>query len=159
GDSVEDLVKALDHPAHTERLRVQRLLEETCRGRGGAKALGDAKRYLRDERVPAALRRHLLWAFANLGDLQPVPHTGRQAKEPGVLAEAVRALADFRPGSVLLGREVFAREPQVRLQVALALRTHWHGFTRDQESICDHFLDTEDAYLRYAGVTALQAQR
>jgi putative membrane-bound dehydrogenase-like protein len=159
GTSVADLVKALDHPAHTERLRVQRILEATCRGKGGAIALRDAERYLRDEQAPAALRRHLLWAFANLGDFRTIAHTGRQAKEPGVLAEAVRALADFPPGSALLSREVFAKESQVRLQVALALRTHWHGFTSDEESICDQLLDTEDAYLRFAAVKALQAQR
>jgi len=58
-DSIEQLIKALDHPAHTERLRAQRQL--LARKRSAAKALEKA---WSDEKLSPRAKTHALWVLA-----------------------------------------------------------------------------------------------
>ncbi|HEY7313323.1 MAG TPA: HEAT repeat domain-containing protein [Gemmataceae bacterium] len=91
-DSIEQLIKALDHPAHSERLRAQRAL--SARGEEGVSA---ARKTLKDGKLSAQARRHALWVVAekdSLGWKELSPRLTRDT-DAGVRLEAIRALATF----------------------------------------------------------------
>ncbi len=59
-DSIEELIKGLDHPAHSERLRCQRAL--TARGANAATKIIDA---LSADKLSPFSRRHAYWILRN----------------------------------------------------------------------------------------------
>jgi len=64
-DSIEQLIKELDHPAHSERLRAQRRL--TAKGEGAAKAIEKA---FAAGKLSSRSKQHALWILAETGSLE-----------------------------------------------------------------------------------------
>ncbi len=94
-DSVEELIKALDHPAHSERLRAQR--ELTAKGKEAARLL--AKRE-RDGRLSALAQQHALWVWRSTGEknwTEIAQTLASNSQKAAVRLEAVRVLAAYDP--------------------------------------------------------------
>jgi putative heme-binding domain-containing protein len=89
-DSVEQLLKSLDHPAHSERLRAQRLL--IARGKEARPAVLAA---LEKKALGVAGRRHAVWILGEVGGdnwmVEGVVQATHDA-DSGVRAQAVRVL-------------------------------------------------------------------
>jgi putative membrane-bound dehydrogenase-like protein len=133
-DSIEQLIKSLDHPAHSERLRAQR--ELAARGTPAARVLIDS---IKHGKLTAGLR-HAVWTVQQCNS--PLEEWGRlarelsESKDEGVRLEAVRAMAS-NPSWMLDGQMLVIADgvgfcqlsnlvekdpsPQVRLQAAMGL--------------------------------------
>ncbi len=138
-DSIADLIKALDHPAYTERLRAQRALQ--AKGKEGADAVEKA---WKDGKLSARARQRAVWIMNDFatdrGDDRVLAATKDADAE--VRLEAVRALGLFPPSVVLSanGRDAHRADayvqlmhlvshdpdPQVRLQAAAFLSRSGH---------------------------------
>jgi putative heme-binding domain-containing protein len=91
-DSVDQLLKTLDHPAHSERTRAQR--ELIARGKDVAAAVQTA---LEKKTLGIAGRRHAVWVLGEIGAanwMQPVLAATHDA-DAGVRGQAVRALGSL----------------------------------------------------------------
>jgi putative heme-binding domain-containing protein len=136
-DPIEQLIKALDHSAHSERLRAQR--ELTARGKDAA---AQVERAL--PRLTPRGKRHALWIVGGAGrvDWDEVGHKFARDPDPSVRAEALRVLAtlpwnftNLKGHNQVQTRNLLRlgfwnrlnetlhkdRAPTVRLQAALAL--------------------------------------
>jgi putative membrane-bound dehydrogenase-like protein len=134
-DSIEQLIKGLDHPAHSERLRCQRAL--VGQGKQVAKAVEKA---VQSKNLSPQGMRHGLWLIATLWSdhWHEIAFDALQNADAGVRLEAVRVHALDLPGFELGGRlqsnlpafsrleTMHASDPdnQVRLQIAVLLRSH-----------------------------------
>jgi putative membrane-bound dehydrogenase-like protein len=122
-DSIEDLIKALDHLAYTERLRAQRAL----RARGD-EAITTVKNALNTSTPTARAKSRMAWVVG--GALNEIRRL-LWDEDPDVRLEAVRALPsldDFKTDSAitLLQEQLADRmekdeDPRVRLCAAAAL--------------------------------------
>jgi putative heme-binding domain-containing protein len=162
-DTVEDLLMGLAHPAHSERLRVQRLLEEKAR-RGEERATlmnGIGGMLLAGRHLPTPAKRHVLWLLCNLGETE---YAGRAAwallrdRDPGVRAEAARVLGHLGRTADLIG-VLYDPEPAVRLQAAIGLARGSWG-TQGELGLANHLAGVEetDPYVRHALVKAYRVQ-
>ncbi|HVS34449.1 MAG TPA: HEAT repeat domain-containing protein, partial [Gemmataceae bacterium] len=149
-DSIEDLIKALDHPAYTERLRVQRALE--AKAKEATKALEDA--YWAGK-LTARARERLVWA-AELSAEKKAALLKDDAA--GVRLEMVRRFTPMDYGkwwydaAWALELAEQDKDPQVRLHAAAAL-SHYSGL----EGKIEKLLDTEkDPEVRFALIRALK---
>jgi putative heme-binding domain-containing protein len=122
-DSIADLIKALDHPAYTERLRAQRALQAK-----GKEATDAVEKAWKDGKLLARARERAVWI------LDRVPTETWKDAESGVRLEGVRALGIHPPsafrsesGRTVTNAPVYARlvdlasrdpDPQVRLATA-----------------------------------------
>jgi len=88
-DSIEQLIKALDHPAHSERLRAQRAL--VGRSRMAEPALEKA---FADGQLTPRAKQHALWALAETGSpkLLEVSLQAMRSADAGLRLESVRVL-------------------------------------------------------------------
>jgi putative heme-binding domain-containing protein len=88
-DNVEQLLKALDHQAHTERLRAQRLL--IARGKEVVALVREA---LLKKTLSAAGRRHAVWILGEIGGENWMLPVLEATYDPdaGVRTQAVRVL-------------------------------------------------------------------
>jgi putative heme-binding domain-containing protein len=133
-DSIEQLIKALDHPAHSERLRAQRAL--TVRGKDAESAAYEA---LKNGKISERSRRHLLWVVAENDstarkELSPHLLNDRAA---GVRLETTKALLTFRwrpfrtKDEVSKFNHLFFKlvqsdpDPSVRMQAAARVNSTW----------------------------------
>jgi putative membrane-bound dehydrogenase-like protein len=160
-DSIADLIKALDHPAYTERLRAQRVLQVK-----GAEAITAAKKVLEEGKASARAKERLAWIIK--GDVKTLI-TILKGADPSVRLEVVRALAPIGSSSApgfdgLLQFEILQvlanqdPDPQVRLHAFAAIRrdkdTHYENFTTDAEN-----LESErDAFVRFEAVKTVKAK-
>jgi putative membrane-bound dehydrogenase-like protein len=176
-DSVEQLIKSLNHPAHSERLRAQRAL--IAKG----KAVGPAlEKLLRRGKSTSRAKRHVLWVLREIDLPQWVPLTARLAgdKDATVRLQAVRVLATFQnqeifpplmfmdpvkgpailPTKMDLVRDtLFTRlskdaDAQVRLHAAIALAGK--RFRPDGMSLLTHLEKEKDRWVRFAIVRTLK---
>ncbi len=135
-DSIEDLIKALDHPAYTERLRAQRALQ--AKDKEATKAVEKA---WKDGKLSARARERAVWLMNIPTDLDSRDNLVLAATrdlDAGVRLEAVRALGIDPPyirflnesGLILSNVSAYPRlvqlaksdsDPQVRLQAAAVL--------------------------------------
>jgi putative membrane-bound dehydrogenase-like protein len=136
-DSIEQLIEALDHPAHSERLRAQWAL--IARAEEAVPAL---EKSIKEQKISSRVRRHLLWISATINVPGFANFLLRATKdtEASVRLEAARlfpTLLHFGKRSKeiwgnaavvfrLLNRwEQMAEkdpDPQVRLHAALSIR-------------------------------------
>jgi putative heme-binding domain-containing protein len=149
-DSIEELIKSLDHPAHTERLRAQRALQ--ARSEQAVPAL--RKAFDGDRFSPRALR-HTLWIF-DAKELVDCVKLLRHA-DPGVRLEAVRAL-NAPNKRISLSKDLLLqllaedKDAQVRLAAAQVLQ-----LSRDMTETILQLLATEtDPFVRMAMVSAIR---
>ncbi len=121
-DSIEDLIKALDHPAYTERLRAQRALQ--AKGKDAVEAV---KKALAEGAPSAQAKSRMAWILqGNLVEIESL----MQDKDAGVRLEAVRADTPLeRPQDDTNGNWHQAlmtaldedSDPQVRLHAVMAI--------------------------------------
>ncbi len=133
-DSTERLIKALDHPAHSERLRAQR--ELMARGKPAAEAI---KHAVDDGKLSPIGLRHAIWLIAqHLDEWQMLAKRLTGHRDAGVRFEAVRVFEKESPYMVvhssggmssgapgnwsLLMRIEHDPDPSVRFQAAVILR-------------------------------------
>jgi putative membrane-bound dehydrogenase-like protein len=136
-DSIEQLIKSLDHPAHSERLRAQRALIARAE-----EAIPDLEKSIKEQKISPRVRRHLLWigATINVPGFADFLLQATRDKEASVRLEAARlfpTVLHFGKGSKELWGKAEAvypllnrwekmagndPEPQVRLHAALSIR-------------------------------------
>jgi putative membrane-bound dehydrogenase-like protein len=168
-DSVADLLKALDHPAHSERLRAQRAL--IARGKKGTESVMAAVRL---EKLSAAGLRHAIWVLEgdSVSDWKGVQDIFRLEnkllahRDTGVRVEAARAFQQHGPrlvqqergGTLSLAPAYFRLvemldrdpDPHVRLHAALALEVLTTNYPL-------RWLDKEkDPYVRFALIQGMK---
>jgi putative membrane-bound dehydrogenase-like protein len=91
-DSVDKLIGALDHPAHSERLRAQRLLATK-----GVEAMDALEKRLAEGKLTLVGQRHALWALRELGWLK-WPKTAMKMTEEQddpLIYNAIRVLGTY----------------------------------------------------------------
>ncbi len=133
-DSIADLIKALDHPAYTERLRAQRALR--AKGKEAAEAVEKA---FRDGKLSAKARERAVWVMDKSWPegWDAVVRGATRDADAGVRQEAVRAIGERPPvvkpgeiGGVLSEAPILSYllklvendpDPQVRMQAAAVL--------------------------------------
>jgi putative heme-binding domain-containing protein len=169
-DKIEELVKRLGHPAHSERLRAQRAL--IALGKDAAAPLkkrlkGEFATFaLRDDLSPEA-KRHALWvlrAVDNFGIWTDVAMRAVKDDDAGVRLQAVRVLGSYVPpkdqralGEGIRGallRQLFNdSDPQVRLHAA-------RGLAFNPPDDCFELVagleEEQDAWVRVAIVRAVK---
>jgi putative heme-binding domain-containing protein len=118
-DDLEQLVRALDHPAHTERLRAQRELIAR-----GAKATAPLEKLIAEKKLTPRQLRHVWWVLTEAG---PTPRffnllseNGLKDADAGVRCEALRCLGQIPT------RETGIPEAQIGL-----LRNLLHDILKD----------------------------
>jgi putative heme-binding domain-containing protein len=172
-DSIAELIKSLDHPAHSERLRAQQVL--IARGKEASNALHAA---LEQEKLSSRATRHALWALRELDLVQGVGlalfYTGHQ--DPTVREQANRVLATAEPENLetketreaaykaqivrMLGQlqKATAGEPEdsarVRLQSVLASQNS--PSSPDARRLLQQYAKEPDRFVRSALVHALR---
>jgi putative heme-binding domain-containing protein len=154
-DSIADLIKALDHPAYTERLRAQRALR--ARSFKAAAAVEDA---WKDGKLSARARQRAVWLI-ELDYGTEIPDSFHDP-DAGVRLEAVRSLTPpFRAGGsprTAVGPKAFLEraekdtDPQVRLDAAIALSS----YTGLDERILGLLGKEQDHPVRFELVRALK---
>jgi putative membrane-bound dehydrogenase-like protein len=161
-DNVEQLIKSLDHPAHSERLRAQRALIS-----GGKASALAVKHAIEERRLSPRGLRHALWVVAsNLQDWQPLAARLTADGDADLRLEAVRVFEKDSPAFVfdkngvddsgapgvrqLIDRIENDPDPQVRLQAALVLRIWADGHP------LDWLAKEEDPLVRFALVRDLK---
>jgi putative membrane-bound dehydrogenase-like protein len=163
GDTVEELLAGLAHPAHSERLRVQRRLEEKAQ-RGEERAVllnGISGLLLSGRHVPTAAKPHVLWLLCNLGEKEFANRAAwalLRDHDPAVRAEAARVLGQLGRATELVG-VLNDPEPRVRLQAAVGLARGPWG-TQGALDLADRLANHEetDPYVRHALVKAYRVQ-
>lgn len=164
-DSIEQLIKALDHPAHTERLRAQRVLEAKLPD------VSDAlEKAIRLEKVSPKAIRHALWILsgnARKSTLSLVL-THLTSTDAAIRFEAARVLpsalnrarigTDIEPlqQAITALHKLIAEDTDapVRLQAALALQQIGCG----DALLLDHLAKEQDRFIRFALVGVLRGQ-
>ncbi len=136
-DSIEQLIKSLDHPAHTERLRAQRALIAR-----GAEAIPALEKSIKEPEISPQARRHLLWIAAriNVPGFADFLLQATSNKEGSVRLEAARVFptvlhfgkrskelwgrAEVIPPLLNRWENMAAKDPdpQARLYAALSIR-------------------------------------
>jgi putative membrane-bound dehydrogenase-like protein len=151
-DSIEELIKGLDHPAHSERLRCQRALES--RGEDAVKAL---KQEWNDEKLTSRAKRHAVWLLAWKTYLYGI----LRDKDPEFRMEGMRAHApveNTRGSASALVESDFIRsanedgDPRVRFQAAIAIV----GSAWDSDNLQYRVEKEKDVLVRFALVKALK---
>jgi putative membrane-bound dehydrogenase-like protein len=137
---LEDLVARLDADSYSERCRAQEAVER--RGKDGGAAAAEA---LKKDRLGVRGRLHAAWVLAKVegtGSVEQLLALANADPEPGVRAQAVRAVADLADpvlvkhrldagaGDTALAERLAAlavkQDPRVRLEVVTALgRLRW----------------------------------
>ncbi len=164
-DSIADLIKALDHPAYTERLRAQRALQ--ARGKEAAETL--ANKFKKHELSKRAVQRAVWVMDRAWPDAWNVVVLGASRdSDPEVRLEAVRAIGLHPPliksndlGGILSDAPIESRllqlavndpDPQVRLQAAAVLSR-----CGDVAAVLLPILaDEKNHYVRFALVRAVK---
>jgi putative heme-binding domain-containing protein len=161
-DPVARLVEALDHPAHTERLRAQRALSVR-----GDEAIAALKELLWRGATSPRAKRHALWALRELTASDSLPFALKLALDEDVTVrlQAVRVLATYSQeppdtsntseiAEVLLGSLKGDSDPQVRLHAAIALASLGNlDIGRELLLRLEH---EQDLWVRYALVRGLK---
>ena len=158
-DSIEELVKALGHPAYSERLRAQRALE----ARGKELPATVEKMFKADENLfkNTALRRHLVWALSWQHREEALKwafgYYGYISDE--VRCEGVRVLAGGKPRPsdyrlTLLQCLFEKNEPSVRLNAAIACREVIDA--KCVLLVLDHAVKEKDGAVRHALIRTLK---
>jgi putative membrane-bound dehydrogenase-like protein len=91
-DAIDKLIKALDHPAHSERLRAQRLLTTK-----GAEALDALAKNLTEGKLALVGQRHALWVLRELGWMK-WPETAlkmTEEQDDPLIYNAIRVLGSY----------------------------------------------------------------
>ena len=156
-DSIADLIKALDHPAYTERLRAQRALQAR-----GEEATMAAKKTLKEGKPSLRVKERLAWIVM---EDQSTLWRLLADKDAGVRLEAIRALAPTttpQPSAAavlnFLTLAHFAAEdpdPQVRLHAYAAFRRDKEVRTRKIE--IETALGVEkDPFVRFEAVRTIK---
>ncbi len=121
-DGLDAQIRALDHPAYTERVRAQQAI-----ARQGRDALPTVTRAVADPATPALARRHLIWALDSIARQTPEAAEPLIAQldspVPDLRAQAARALGQWRSplAAAPLTKLVADPDPTVRLQAVIAL--------------------------------------
>jgi putative heme-binding domain-containing protein len=151
-DSIELLIKALDHPAHSERLRSQRALQ--TRSEEAAPTLLKA---FDADRLSARALRHAVWIF----DRNDLPKSLKLLRhdDPGVRLEAVRAFNAtnnrvYLATDVLL--QIIAKDKDAQVRHAAAQVLHIF-LSSDEPGAVLKLLTTEsDVFVRTAMANAIR---
>jgi putative membrane-bound dehydrogenase-like protein len=166
-DSIEQLITALDHPAHSERLRAQR--ELIAKGKAGAEA---AQAAIESQKLSPVGVRHALWVVADRAsgwqpeEWEPLAARLTDDRDAGVRLEAVRVLENYEPQPAysrqggfgvesLTVKSLNARigqdpDAQVRLHAALILKV-----LAGQHPL-DWLATEKDRWVRFALVRGLR---
>ncbi len=169
-DSVEELVKSLDHPALTERLRAQRALN--TRGR---MAFDAAKEALEKKETSKTARIHLLWVLrdtapkAFLADSWMAPECDDlKHTDANVRLEAARVLSSYQsanfsnlgkispPSYYLMELLEKEKDAQVRLAIVSQFGRQMYFAKYDAEKLLGHLETEEDPIVRSVAVNALK---
>ena len=158
-DSIEDQIKALDHPSFNERMRAQSALI-------AGKAFWPVAKALEDKGRSPIARRHLLWAMVTIGlesknvdgnaefaDLAPNHlNTLITDPDPEIRAQAIRAIG-MLPNAGARLEPLDDPDPTVRLQGTIA-----SGRSRDTTTIPDLIkrLADSDPYVAFSARQALR---
>jgi putative heme-binding domain-containing protein len=161
-DSIEQLIKALDHPAHSERLRAQRALETNL-----ADASTTLENVVRLGKLSPKATGHALWVLSRAARKSTIPLvlTHLQHADSSVRLEAARALpftiiqanigTDIRTlekAIVALHKAVAEdSDAQVRMHAAVALQ--WIGSA--DTDLLGSLVKEQDRYVRQAVVRLL----
>jgi putative membrane-bound dehydrogenase-like protein len=156
-DSLSQLLKSLDHPAHTERLRAQRLL--AAKGKAAADVL--CKHW---DKLSGRARQHGLWVLsvASLEEMVPLALKAATDGNEDVRIESVRALACASYGHG--GSSIFKQlqeilcsdsAPQVRMHAAAALPAF---APQSGPKVMGHLSEEQDPFVRYALVRTLKEE-
>jgi putative heme-binding domain-containing protein len=169
-DKLDELVKRLGHPAHSERLRAQWAL--IALGKKAAAPLkkrlkGDFATFtLREDLSPEA-KRHALWVLRALDNFSVWTDVAMRAvvdEDAGVRLQAVRVLGSYAPPSdarelgegirgTLLRQLQRDSDPQVRLHAA-------RGLEFNQPDDCSELVaqldEEQDPWVRYAIVRTIK---
>ena len=157
GNTHEELVKGLNHPAHSERLRIQRVLEEKWRKAAEERTLPNfawvPNNWWKLCTTPAT-KRHILWAWYNGTGMPSIWIPVYEDPEPSVRSQVARIHGDSKPDNAgFLDRD---RDPQVLLHMFAA-------FTRVKGQIWfrpdSRFFEETDPYVRHAIVQMLRSQK
>jgi putative membrane-bound dehydrogenase-like protein len=162
-ETVEALLRLLNHPAFTERLRLQRLLEDRLRAadeRARADTLRAVAAAFTDPAGSPARQKHLLWALANGGCPNQATVLAKMALDPKyrhgvgaspeVRAQAAKLLGvTNQPGALL--KALADPAPPVRLQAAIGLG-HCDMTVEETIDTAETVArqKTDDPYLRHA---------
>jgi putative heme-binding domain-containing protein len=164
-DSVEELIKSLDHPAHTERLRAQRELV----GRGKEIA-SDIMAAIDRKNASANVIIHGLWALRPIDGFEWIEVTKTQLKNEtaSVRLEAARLLVDLNAKELAyLGNAPdFVRalddridnnesDRHVRAMAVRAIRHVWQG-SRAEHTFRNALDEEKDIWVRYAITRAMK---
>ena len=156
-DSIEQLIKALGHPAFTERLRAQRALVA-----GDKKAMDTVRNHW--DKLSGRARQHGLWVLREAAVKEMVPLALEAARDGNedLRIEAVRALRDVErgPGEAAVVKQLQKLlhsdpAPHVRMQAAASLRAF------NPQSGLTLMLDLakeQDPFVRYAIVRTLKEE-
>jgi putative heme-binding domain-containing protein len=156
-DSIEQLIKSLDHPAHTERLRAQWAL--IMRGKEAASGV---QRHWGN--LSGRARRHGLWVLgeASSREMLPLALKAIDNGDEGLRIEAVRALGgarlNFRNDTVVKRLQELLRSdpaPHIRMQAAAALRTF--GPQSGMTLMMD-LAQEQDPFVRHAIICTLKEE-
>ncbi|HJT78082.1 MAG TPA: hypothetical protein VJ739_12835, partial [Gemmataceae bacterium] len=163
-DSVEQLIKALDHPAHSERLRAQRALVAR-----GEKAVEPLAKGFREGKLSVRQMRHALWVLRELRwpKWPALAMRLTEEQDDSLIYDAIRVLGTFdrrEPGadektayriagelvSILDGDSHAPNRLQAAVALARVANTHW----------CKRLLyemgKEKDPFVRYAEVQTLK---
>ncbi|HYT91989.1 MAG TPA: HEAT repeat domain-containing protein, partial [Gemmataceae bacterium] len=158
GKTIEELIRALHHPAHSERLRVQRILEDEIRKyvakKGLPKVPSVPEPWWHMSKTPAA-RKHLLWAWHNATGSAAVRIAALNDPDAGVRAQVARLFGSSSQPSLaaLLLKD---KSAEVRHQALLALARSERKLFFSPNML--PFEDT-DVYVRSGLVGLLRAQK
>ncbi len=151
-DSIEELIKGLDHPAHSERLRCQRALEN--RGDEAVKAM---QQEWKIGKLSALAKRHAIWLIAWKNYVPGI----LADKDPDFRLEGIRAnatVASLKGSDNSLGQSDFMdcastdSDPRVRLQAVVAIIES----ARETENLLRLIEDEKDVEVRFAIIKALK---
>ncbi len=166
-DKIDDLVKSLDHPAHSERLRAQR--ELIARGKEAGQSVA---KLLDDGKLSGRASGHAIWVLRETRIPRWTALLTLQAsgKDHEVKVEAARALGSFIPGEP--GAEKQAEETcagvlchllrtsesaPVRVHAASALKRVFDP--RQIPSMVVQLRDEKDPSVRFALTQSLKANQ
>jgi putative heme-binding domain-containing protein len=167
-DTTEQLIEALGHPAHSERLRAQWTL--SARGKPAFEAARAAL-----GKVPSDTALiHLLWVLRDSSNPDSVAEWWLQPacealhhKSPAVRLEAARVIGSYPaspaqslgkippPRDYLLGLLAEESNPQVRLAAVAGLIRQMH-FLFDARELLKHLEKETDAHVRHVAIRALK---
>lgn len=129
---VEEQLKALGHPAHSERMRAQRYFSRYTRGVGEKEAFDRCQevfKFICNEKTPKMAKIHGIWALnegiGDLDDSDPVQFWANrlaEEKDPDVRAQAARAIGERKGGpTTALVAALQDPDAQVRMRAAISI--------------------------------------